>query len=127
MNTLKKQPEVPASLGSVTSYVVGFILAVALTLIAYLAVTNHWATGGTLFALIMGLAAVQLGVQLVFFLHLGREKQSHWNVVAFLFMLMVLVIIVGGSLWIMDNLSYNMQMTPEQMNAYMKEQSSKGF
>lgn len=109
------------------SYVVGFILSVVLTVIAYLLVVNHILSGFGLALAIMGLAAVQLVVQLVFFLHLGLDAKRRWNLAAFLFMGMVLLIIVVGSLWIMNNMNYNMMMTPEQMDQYMKQQSNKGF
>lgn len=111
----------------IVSYVIGFVLAVVLTLLAYVIVVNHLASGFTLLATLMGLAAVQLLVQLVFFLHLGRNKKSRWNVASFYFMLMVLGIIVIGSLWIMSNLNYNMMMSPEEMNQYMLKESKKGF
>lgn len=113
--------------GSVMSYVTGFILAVALTLVAYVLAVNHILTGGALTAAIMGLAAIQLLVQLIFFLHFGRDKEARWMSATFYFMLMILVIIVGGSLWIMHNLNYNMMMTPEQMNEHMIKESKKGF
>src|SRR5690349_2826912 len=87
-------------------YVFGFVLAVALTLIAYFMVVNHVMTGTALITTIMILAAVQLLVQLVFFLHLGREKSARWNVASFYFMMIILVIVVLGSLWIMHNLNY---------------------
>ena len=108
-------------------YTIGFVLAVTLTLIAYCIVVNHWLSGAALVGSIMGLAVIQLLVQLIFFLHLGREKGSRWNVAAFFFMLLILLVIVGGSLWIMYSLSYNMQMTPQQMDKYMQEQSNAGF
>jgi cytochrome o ubiquinol oxidase operon protein cyoD len=111
----------------ITSYTIGFVSAVILTLIAYMIVLHHWLSGGLLIAAIMGLAVVQLVVQLIFFLHLGRGKESRWNLAAFFFMLIVLLVIVGGSLWIMSNLNYNMQMTPAQMDKYMHDQSVKGF
>lgn len=111
----------------VMSYVIGFILAVALTLLAYVIVVNQLLSGMLLAAVLMGLAAVQLLVQLIFFLHLGRDKGSRFNVASFYFMLMVLIIVVAGSLWIMHNLNYNMMMTPEQMNEYMLKESMKGF
>lgn len=112
---------------SITSYIVGFALAVILTLIAYSVVVAHLLHGGMVIAAIMTLAVVQLMVQLVFFLHLGRGKSAKWNVTAFLFMAIILVIIVAGSLWIMHNLDYNMQMTPQEMDKYMKQQSNAGF
>lgn len=114
-------------MASVKTYVTGFALSVALTLLAYQAVVGHWFSEVGLIAFVMGLAVVQLVVQLVFFLHLGSESKPRWNLISFLFMFLVLVIIVGGSLWIMANLNYNMMMTPEQMDEYMMKQSNKGF
>lgn len=112
---------------SLKNYTIGFVLSIALTLIAYFAVVNHWATGWALIAGIISLAVVQLVIQLVFFLHLGSETKPRWNLVIFLFMLMVLLIIVVGSLWIMNNLNYNMMMSPEEMDKHMLQQSNKGF
>ncbi|MDN5274645.1 MAG: cytochrome o ubiquinol oxidase subunit [Candidatus Saccharibacteria bacterium] len=121
------QPKTKVAHSGIWSYVIGFVLAVTLTLLAYVIVVNHLATGFTLLATLLGLAAVQLLVQLVFFLHLGRDKNSRWNVASFYFMLLVLVIFVGGSLWIMSNLNYNMMMSPEEMNKFMLDQSMRGF
>ena len=112
---------------SLKNYTIGFVLSVVLTLLAYGAVVNHWAAGWVLVALIIGLAIVQLVIQLVFFLHLGNETKPRWNLLTFLFMMMVLLIIVVGSLWIMNNLNYNMMMSPEEMDTYMMQQSNKGF
>jgi cytochrome o ubiquinol oxidase subunit IV len=120
-------PEEQTHGSGVTSYVLGFFFAVVLTVIAYVIVVNHLLSGMLLAVVLMILAAVQLLVQLVFFLHLGRDKNSRWNVASFYFMLLVLVIVVVGSLWIMHNLNYNMMMTPEQMNEFMLKESMKGF
>jgi cytochrome o ubiquinol oxidase subunit IV len=111
---------------TVMSYIIGFMSAIVLTLLAYFIVTMELLSRNMVLWVIMGLAAVQLMVQLVFFLHLGRDKKSRWNVASFYFMLIVLLIIVIGSLWIMENLNYNM-MTSDQMNEYMLKESSKGF
>lgn len=111
---------------SVWSYIVGFVSAVVLTLVAYVIIVNHMVTGTTAVASISALAVIQFIVQLVFFLHLGKGKSGRWNLAAFAFMLITLGIVVTGSLWIMYNLNYNM-MTPGQMNSYMQEQSNEGF
>lgn len=125
--TQPMQSEQQPHASSVASYVIGFVLAVTLTLVAYFIVVNHLLSGMALAMTLMGLAAVQLLVQLVFFLHLGRDRKSRWNVASFYFMLLVLLILVVGSLWIMNNLNYNMMMSPEEMNKFMLKESMKGF
>ena len=100
--------------GTMRSYVVGFALSIALTLAAYFMVTHHALGRTALIVAIFALAMIQLYVQLVFFLHLGREGKPRLNLMTFLFMLLVLVIVVAGSLWIMNNLNYHM--TPQDLN-----------
>ncbi|HUC20924.1 MAG TPA: cytochrome o ubiquinol oxidase subunit IV [Candidatus Polarisedimenticolaceae bacterium] len=107
-----------AGQGTLTTYVIGFVLSLALTLEAYALVINHVLSGSWLLAAIMATAVVQLMVQLIFFLHLGSESKPKWNLVVFLFMLMVLFILVLGSLWIMHNLNYHM-MSPAETNTYI--------
>ena len=108
-------------------YSMGFILAVASTLLAYWLVVNHVFGTTALIAAIVLLAILQLAVQMVFFLHLGQGREARWNLAAFFFMLLILVIIVAGSLWIMYNLNYNMiNMTTGQKDSYMKQQSGSG-
>jgi cytochrome o ubiquinol oxidase operon protein cyoD len=91
-----------------TSYVTGFVSSIILTLFAYILVVNHILSGTGLVAAIVGLAIIQLFVQLFFFLHVGDESKPRWNLMALLFAAMVVVIVVFGSLWIMNNLNYNM-------------------
>jgi cytochrome o ubiquinol oxidase subunit IV len=117
--------------GTVWTYSLGFILSLALTLTAYFAVKHHISTGHLfpsdkiMLAVLALLAAAQLGTQLVFFLHLNHESKPRWNLTVFAFMLMVLVIIVAGSLWIMNNLNYHMN--SEQTSKYLKNQESGGL
>ena len=108
-------------------YIIGFVLAVGLTILAYLTVTQHWLACSTLVFGLMGLAVIQFVVQLIFFLHIGQESRPRWNLAVFLFTLLVLMIIVFGSLWIMYNLNYGMNMSSEQMDEFMIKQSDKGF
>lgn len=105
---------------SLRNYVTGFVLSVSLTLIAYVAVTGSIFNRRQLIALISCLAFVQFVVQLVFFLHLGRETKPRWKLFVFLFMVLIVGIIVVGSLWIMNNLNY--RMTPEEMTQYLESQ-----
>jgi len=90
--------------GTFTSYVLGFILSLGLTLTSYLLVTKNVLTDWVLIFTIVGLGILQMMIQLLFFLHLGHEARPRWNLLAFLFMIVVIVILVIGSLWIMYNL-----------------------
>ncbi len=108
------------------NYIKGFSLCLALTFGSYFLVSTQKTSFNSLFArhfiifLIIVLAAVQLVIQLVYFLHLGRGPNKRWNLTVFSFMLLVLLILVLGSLWIMYNLNYmhghNHQMDPSQLN-----------
>jgi len=97
---------------AVKTYINGFILSIVLTLLAFGLVSEHVNSDHTAFShgnltlLLAGLATAQLLVQLVFFLHLGKETKPKLNLMAFYFMLLTVVIVVFGSLWIMDNLDY---------------------
>jgi cytochrome o ubiquinol oxidase operon protein cyoD len=54
------------------------------------------------------LAIAQIGVHLVFFLHIGTGPDNTNNVVALAFGVLIVTLIVSGSLWIMANLNLNM-------------------
>lgn len=110
----------------ITSYVVGLILSVLLTLLAYAAVVNQLWEMTILMWIIVGLAIVQLVVQLVFFLHLGQEKGTSWKMLTFWFAAMVVIILVLGSLWIMYHLNYNM-MDMDAMKQGTDLHTHKGF
>jgi len=101
------------------TYIIGFVLSLITTLISYFLVVYEVWPKEMLTYVVMGIAVLQLFIQLVFFLHLGRG--SRWKVVTFAFALLVVLIVVVGSLWIMHNLDYNMMhMSPDQMTQYMK-------
>ena len=94
--------------GRFKTYMIGFLLSVVLTLASYFTVVEHLFPVRVIILAIFGFGLVQVFVQLVFFLHLGQEPKPRWNLTVFLFMLLVLSIIVFGSIWIMDNLMYNL-------------------
>ena len=96
---------------SFRSPIIGFFLSVLLTLVAYFIIVQHWFNGWMLTIVILGLGGIQALIQLVFFLHLGIEDKPRWNLLMFLFMVLITVVVIGGSLWIMYNLNYNMMPT----------------
>lgn len=107
---------------SVTTYSIGFALSIVLTLAAYLLVRHSASmlSYGVLVFAILTLAVVQLLIQLQFFIHLGHESKPRWNKLIFLFMLLVVLIVVVGSLWIMSNLNYH-TMTPEDTETFIMQ------
>ena len=90
------------------SYIIGFVSSVILTLCAYFAVTQNAFDRGLLIAVIVGLSLIQFTVQLIYFLHLGTERKPRWKFLVFSFMVSIVLILVIGSIWIMDNLNYHM-------------------
>ena len=115
---MKKNTHQEMGHGTFLSYSIGFLISLELTLGAYLLVINQAFSSRRLILTIMGLAVAQLLVQLIFFLHLGRESKPRWNLVVFSFAATVVLILVIGSLWIMNHLNYH-SMTPQQTNTYI--------
>ena len=105
------------------SFVIGFIISIALTLAAYVAVVNKVLSGDILVTFILFLAFVQLVVQLLFFLHLGREPKPRWNLQVFLVAFSIIFVVVVGSIWIMHHLNYNM-LPSEQMLEHTMEKEA---
>ncbi|MCF7852824.1 MAG: cytochrome o ubiquinol oxidase subunit IV [Simkaniaceae bacterium] len=100
---------------SFKSLIWGFILSIAFTLVAFVIAMANMLSGWPLVLTVMGLASVQALIQLVLFMHLGDEEKPHWYLISFLFMFIVLVVLVGGSMWIMNNLNYNVMTSAEHM------------
>lgn len=95
--------------GAMRSYVIGFALSLICTLIPYYLVTQKVVSGShNLLLTILAFAFVQVVIQVVFFLHLGRGPKPRWNLYFFVGTLFIVAVVVGGSLLIINNLHYNM-------------------
>jgi cytochrome o ubiquinol oxidase subunit IV len=94
--------------GTAGGYVAGFVLSVLLTAAAFGIIITGALAGTTALLAITGLAFVQIVIHLVFFLHMNTSSAQRWNVTAFGFTVLTAVILIGGSLWIMHNVSMNM-------------------
>jgi cytochrome o ubiquinol oxidase operon protein cyoD len=92
--------------GSRKSYIVGFLLAIALTIVPFGLVMTHASLGTPVIISVFALA--QILVHIVYFLHVNGSEEQRWNLMALVFTAIVLCIILGGSLWIMHNLYINM-------------------
>lgn len=92
------------------SYVIGFLLSIIITITAfYIAVCKIFSAANS-YIMIYILAIIQLYVQLVFFLHLSDHSKTYWNIVSFVFTLVIIIILVSGTLWITYNLYTNMML-----------------
>ena len=94
--------------GSVKTYMVGFILSIILTGIPFWIVMEGSASHGTMLAVILVSAVVQIMVHLVCFLHMNTSSSERWNVAALAFTVLIIAILVVGSIWIMWNHNLNM-------------------
>ncbi|OHX13857.1 cytochrome o ubiquinol oxidase subunit IV [Chromobacterium sphagni] len=86
--------------GSVKSYAIGFLLSVILTAIPFWMVMSGALTKQATFIGIFTFAVVQIIVHLKYFLHLDFSKEGKLNSISFLFTGMVIVLLVGLSIWI---------------------------
>ncbi|MEO7617385.1 MAG: cytochrome C oxidase subunit IV family protein [Candidatus Saccharibacteria bacterium] len=90
------------------SYIIGFALSLIFTFIPAYLVMQHIMYGRPLLLTILGFALLQLIVQVVFFLHLGRGPKPFYNVVFFFATIGAILVVVGGSIIIINNLHSNM-------------------
>ncbi|MCG5076000.1 cytochrome o ubiquinol oxidase subunit IV [Paraburkholderia tagetis] len=94
--------------GSLSGYLAGFVLAVVLTAASFWLVLHGGFSRETALIGLAVLAVVQILVHLVFFLHMNSSSSQRWNVTAFAYTVLTVLIIVGGTLWVMHNVGMNM-------------------
>ncbi|MBK2123659.1 cytochrome o ubiquinol oxidase subunit IV [Fangia hongkongensis] len=98
-----------AAYGTYKSYITGFLLSIIITVVAFALVGFKVFPPVGLYISVAVLALLQFYVQLVFFLHLSTDSKARWNMISFIFTLVVVIILLVGTLWIMFNL-YTMMM-----------------
>jgi cytochrome o ubiquinol oxidase operon protein cyoD len=101
-------------------YTIGLVLAVIFT------ATSFWVANTTVLwppGIPLGLAVLaiaQMGIHLVFFLHITTGPDNTNNVLALAFGVLIVTLVVGGSLWIMGDLNTNMVPSSELTNLHMQ-------
>ena len=123
------------SYSDLATYLTGFVFALLLTLLAFgLVIVGRGGSLGSIdkvldifryvevitgkmprHLIIVGvivLAILQILVHLRYFLHLGFGSPQNWNLLAILFALFIIIIMVGGTLWIMNDLNGQMLQGP---------------
>jgi len=99
----------------VRAYLLGLGLAIALTIASFWAAQTHLIYAPGLPVAIAVLAVAQMGIHLVFFLHITTAPDNMNNVLALAFGVLIAGLVVFGSVWIMDHLSHNMVSMGELM------------
>ena len=89
-------------------YVIGLGLALLLTATSFFVAGTDLVWQPSIPVAIIVLAIAQMGVHLVFFLHITTGADNTNNVLALAFGILIVVLVIGGTLWIMANLNHNM-------------------
>jgi cytochrome o ubiquinol oxidase operon protein cyoD len=94
-----------APLGSIATYTAGLAFALLLTGASFIVSQTDllWAPGVPTGLAVLAIA--QMGVHLVFFLHISTGPDNTNNVLALAFGVLIVTLVVSGSLWIMANLN----------------------
>ena len=92
----------------VRAYRVGFGLAVLLTCVSFFVAGTSLVWQPSIPVALFVLAVAQMGVHLVFFLHINTGADAINNVMALAFGVLIVILLIGGSLWIMSHLNHDM-------------------
>lgn len=92
----------------IKGYLIGLVLAALLTATSFLILTTDLLWGPGIGVGLLVLAVAQMGVHLVFFLHITTGPDNTNNIMALAFGVFIVVLVIAGSLWIMYNLNQNM-------------------
>jgi cytochrome o ubiquinol oxidase operon protein cyoD len=90
------------------TYCIGLALAIVLTAASFWIARADFVYGPGIPEALATLAVAQMGVHLVFFLHLTSAPDNTNNILPLTFGLLIVGLVVFGSVWIMDNLNHNM-------------------
>jgi cytochrome o ubiquinol oxidase subunit IV len=99
----------------VGGYSLGLALAIALTLASFWIARTHIIYGPGVPMALVALAIAQMGIHLVFFLHITTSPDNTNNVLALAFGVLIVFVLVFGTVWVMDHMNHNMMPMERQM------------
>ena len=107
-------------LSETVAYVIGLALALILTGISFWVASTSVLWGPGVATGLVVLAIAQMGVHLVFFLHITSGPDNTNNVLALAFGVLIVFLVMIGTIWIMAHMNANMGASPEMMNLQMQ-------
>ena len=114
LNVAPGQPH-DSMLSETISYVLGFGLALLLTGVSFWVASTSVLWGPGVAVGLVVLAIAQIGIHLVFFLHVTSGPDNTNNVLALAFGVLIVFLVIVGSLWIMAHMSHNMMPMDQTM------------
>ena len=121
-DVLDVAPGVPHSniLSETMAYVLGLALALILTGVSFWVASTGVLWGPGVATGLVVLAVAQMGVHLVFFLHITSGPDNTNNVLALAFGVLIVFLVMVGTIWIMAHMDANMAPDPALMNLQMQ-------
>lgn len=101
--------------GGIQGYVIGLALASGLTIASFYIAATEIVWGPSIPVALIVLAIAQMGVHIVFFLHITTGPDNTNNVLALAFGILIVALVLFGSIWIMSHLNHNNMEPLEQM------------
>jgi cytochrome o ubiquinol oxidase operon protein cyoD len=102
----------------VVLYLIGLGLALLLTGVSFWVASTSALWGPGVAVGLVVLAIAQMGIHLVFFLHITSGPDNTNNVLALAFGVMIVFLVMVGTIWIMAHMNMNVGMPPEMMNLH---------
>ena len=104
----------------VAAYVIGLGLALLMTGVSFWVASTSVLWGPGVAVGLVVLAIAQIGIHLVFFLHVTSGPDNTNNVLALAFGALIVFLVMIGTIWIMAHMNANVGMSPEMMNLQMQ-------
>jgi cytochrome o ubiquinol oxidase operon protein cyoD len=102
------------------AYIIGLVLALILTGVSFWVASTGVLWGPGVATGLVVLAIAQIGIHLVFFLHITSGPDNTNNVLALAFGALIVFLVMIGTIWIMAHMNANVGMSPEMMNLQMQ-------
>ena len=106
----------------IRGYLIGLAFALLLTGASFAVLRSHFVWAPAIPMALIVFAIAQMGVHLVFFLHITTGPDDTNNVMALAFGILIVLFLLGGSLWIMAHLNRNMSQAGEMREMQMRMQ-----